>query len=208
MTFDDERALSLFIQTLALASAAGLILFYFLFKAIEYPVVHLRKELDRVLREGGSHLSSPMKFGALQELLVSLNSLLSRSQVGTPSVGFQKSAEFELRNLITLMGYPALLLNKGKVIVGMNKQFEMLTGYSENQLLNQNLATVPDQAFQKNVESLLLQASTNSQMVHKDQLEISGHNFFLNCQAFPSAEGEVDFFVISLSPFEAAGGAA
>ncbi|MFN7825583.1 MAG: FHA domain-containing protein [Pseudobdellovibrionaceae bacterium] len=207
LKFDDGRALSLFFQMLVLASLIGGVLFFLMYKLIEYPFIRLNAELDSAISEGRDHADVPIQFPALQKLVVTANSLLTRTSQGAPSsqgtAGFQAQREPELQNLVQLIGFPALLVNKDQTILSVNSAFEVLTGVGASSILNRSLQFIPDQALYKNIQALIHSAQAQPLTTVSDQLDISGHNFKLSCQI---VSGE--YWIITISPAESAQGGA
>ncbi|MCE3011151.1 MAG: FHA domain-containing protein [Proteobacteria bacterium] len=207
LKFDDGRALSLFFQMLVLASLIGGVLFFLMYKLIEYPFLRLSQEIDSAITEGRDHADVPINFPALQKVVVTTNSLLSRSsQVSAGGVGeaaSQVHREPELQNLVQMIGFPALLVNKDQTILSVNAAFEVLTGVGPSSILNRSLQFIPDQALYKNMQALIQSAQAQPAATVSDQLDISGHNFKLSCQM---VSGE--YWVITISPVESAQGGA
>jgi hypothetical protein len=207
LKFDDGRALGLFVQMLAIALSVGGIMFFLLYKLIEYPFLRVSEELDVALREGRDHTEVTMKFPIVQTLLVSINSLLTRAVHGNGNSGLAPVySQQEALNVMTLIGYPAMLLSRDGLIVGVNPAFESLTGVTGINVQGQALQFLPDQALQKNIEGLMANARSQTQMVQSDRLDISGHMFNLHCQAL-GIGGETHFFLVTITPDEAEGAA-
>jgi hypothetical protein len=210
LRFDDGRALGLFVQMLAIALIVGAALFFLMYKVIEYPFIRLNQELDAALREGRDHAHLAIQFPLLQQVLVSVNSLLNRVHQGGSGVSAGASAatrDSEWMNLVSLFGYPALLLSKEMQMVAINGAFESLTGVQAHLVQGQSLAYLPDQALQKNIEELTRSAQSNTSTLHSDRLDIGGHQFQISCQALTVA-GEARYYLISISPQEQAEGGA
>jgi uncharacterized membrane protein len=209
LKFDDGRALSLFIQMLAMALMVGAVMFLLMYKLIEYPFLRLHEELDAAMREGRDHAEIRIQMPLLHQLLVGINSLLTRVNQGggTGAASVASTQDHEWSNMIQLFGYPALLLSKDFQIVAINSAFESLTGTQSHIVQGQALAYLPDQALQKNIQELSTQAQNNTGSLHQDRLEISGHLFNLQCQAITVA-GEARYYLIGISPVEQAEGGA
>ncbi len=215
LQFDDGRALGLFVQMLTIALITGIILFYFMFKLVEYPLVRLNEQLDTALRENRDHAVITIKFPKMQDLLVNLNSVLNRAAHGSAN-GISSTAsesghnrDSEMQNLCQMVGYPCLVINRSGMVFAANSAFESLAG-STTGILNENIQTVRDQALQKNIAALMLLSQAQSHSVHSDEFEISGHRLGIHCQALLASSGEIDYYLITMSPNDghAQGGAA
>lgn len=210
LTFDEGRAFSLFVQMLTLAIVVGFVLYYFMYKLIEYPYRVLHRELDISLREGRDQVNIRFNFPALQNLLTSLNSLLSRVASGAVNENMQVgkgSRDVEIANLMKLIGYPCILINSDLMITRASPTFEALTGMSSDKLINQKVADIPDPAMQQNINHLITQAQNNLSEIFTDSLEISGHMFNLNCQALVNASGDIEYYIVTVTPVAEEGAA-
>jgi hypothetical protein len=205
LAFDDGRALSLFFQTLIIASIIGLLLFYFMYKLIEYPITALNAQLDIAMREKKDNLQVKFQFPALQALIGNLNSLMTR-YINGDSEGGSGGAVFankdtEAANILHLMGFPAVSIRSDGTIIACNSGFEQISRNTMAGMQNQGLSSIMDAALRQNIEHLLAKAREVPQSIHSDQLEFSGHLCSLNCQAFCTSE-TVDYFLISVAPTE------
>lgn len=200
LKYDDGRAFSLFIQILIIALIIGAGIFFLMYKLIEHPFKLLNTEIDGALREGRDHAVIKIKLPILQHLLVTVNSLLNRIVHSGSNVSSGASlSETEWMNLVQLVGYPAILFSKDARIVSLNPGFEQLTGVQFQNIQNQPLEYIPDQALKKNCQALINVAQANSQVIHQDRLEFGGQFYGINCQAV-TTNGEAQFYLITLTP--------
>ncbi len=207
LAFDDGRAISLFMQTLLIASLIGLLVFYFMYKLIEYPLVSLNAQLDTAMREKTDNTEITFMFPPLQALIGNINSLLTRyihggaSDGAGPSGGlFNKDGEAE--NLVNIVGFPCATVSTEGRMIACNSAFAQVVRMEIMQIQGQSYKTLPDIALQQNVESLMNRGRENPRLIHTDQLEFSGHLCILSCQAMTSSSGVVDYFVVTVSPAE------
>lgn len=205
LAFDDGHVLSLFFQTLILACLVGLLLFFFMYKLIEYPIVNLNQQLDIAMREKRDSTEVNFQFPALQNLISNINSLLSRylngdSDGGSPVHLVSRDAEAE--NLVQLMGYPTIAISGEGRIVAMNANFEQLAHATSAQLAHQPLASIPDVALQQNISHLIEKVKLAPGSIQSDQLEFSGHNCQIHCHAMGIENGVISYFVICVTPIE------
>lgn len=213
LAFDDGRVFSLFVQMLFLAFIFGVALFFFLYKLIERPFHLLNNELDIALREGRDQAMVSFALPVLQNLMTNINSLLARAASGG---GQQKgltgkgSRDQEVMNIMQLMGYPGLLIDReNQTVKYINSAFEGLTGYTAEKLVGARLSEIPDPAMQQNFQHLMNQTDVNMNQINTDNLELSGHMFTLSCQSISSSEGEIEYYLITVMPMsETQGGAA
>jgi len=207
LAFDDGHVLSLFFQTLILACLVGLLLFFFMYKLIEHPIVSLNHQLDVALREKKDSTDINFQFPALQNLVGNINSLLTRylhgGGDGAAPVNMV-SRDSEAENLVQLMGYPTIAISGEGRIVTVNANFEQIAHASSSQLSNQPLSAIPDMALQQNIQHLMQKSREAPGTIHSDQLEFSGHNCMIHCHAMGVENGTVAYFIISITPVEGA----
>ena len=208
LAYDDGHALSLFMQTLVLACLIGMIIYYFMYKLIEYPILSLNKQLDTAMREKSDSTDVKFQFPALQALIGNINSLLNRyvhgdGTGGIGGAGFSNK-DGEAENLVLLVGYPAGAIGKDGNIIAVNMAFAQLLRMESAALHGQNIRILPDVALQKNLEGLMIKAKENMRAIHTDQLEFSGHPCILSCQAMGGAE--VDYYLVTVAPSEGGAG--
>ena len=210
LSFNDGRAFSLFVQMLFLALLLGSVLFFLMWNLIQQPLRSLIYELNSAMHERKDHVEVKFRDSSLQSLLTIVNSLLVRvmsvplDSQSAPMI----SRENEMVNLASLFAYPTLILNPLGRIIKANSAFESLLALAPSQLDAQNLASIPDQAMQKNIESLIQTAGQNPETLSQDRLELSGHFFRLSCQALRSSTGDIEFYVVTISPEDGSQGSA
>jgi len=205
LAFDDGHVLSLFFQTLILACLVGLLIFYFMYKLVEYPIVTLNRQLDVALRDKKDSTEIPFQFPALQELVGNINSLLSRYLNGSPEGAGpvnMVSHDAEAENLVQLMGYPTLAVSGEGRLLAVNANFEQIAHANANQLVHQTLSAIPDIALQQNIQHLMQKSREVPGATHNDQLEFSGHNCLIHCQAMGVENNTIAYFIICITPVE------
>lgn len=205
LAFDDGHVLSLFFQTLILACLVGLLLFFFMYKLIEYPIVSLNQQLDIAMREKRDSTEVNFHFPALQNLISNINSLLSRYLNGDSDNGGSVqmvSRDSEAESLVQLMGYPTIAISGEGRIVAMNANFEQLAHANSAQLVHQPLTSIPDVALQQNISHLIEKVKVAPGSIQSDQLEFSGHNCQIHCHAMGVEAGVISYFVICVTPIE------
>lgn len=207
LAFDDGRAISLFMQTLVIASVIGLLIYFFMYKLVEYPINMLNAQLDTAMREKHDHTEVNFIFPPLQALIGNINSLLTRyihgdTEGGSSAAGFVNK-DGEAENLVQIVGFPCIAISREGRIIACNQAFTQVARAEIGQLQGQPFKSLPDLALQKNIEALVGKTLENQRAIHTDQLEFSGHLCVLSCQAMASNEN-VDYFLITVSPTEGA----
>ncbi len=205
LAFDDGHVLSLFFQTLILACLVGLLLFFFMYKLIEYPIVSLNNQLDVALRDKKDSTDVNFRFPALQSLVSNINSLLSRYLHGGGNDGGlvnMVGRDAEAENLVQLMGYPTIAVSGEGRIICVNGNFEQISHALSAQLNHQTLSAIPDVALQQNLQHLMQKSRELPGVIQTDQLEFSGHNCRIHCQAMGVENNTIAYFVICITPIE------
>lgn len=195
-----KQQLSLFVQTLAIALLAGLILFYFLIKLVEHPLVATGDQLDDALREGRDDLQTDYKFPALERLISNINSALSRigqSGDGSP-VAMVFNRDHEARNLVRMLPMPTITVNAvDNRVIATNPAFNQLVGGGLD-LTGRPLSDIPDIALQQNLSELLPRMRTNIGEIAEDSLNFSGQKYDISGQCVMGTT-EPAYFVITLT---------
>jgi FOG: FHA domain len=204
LAFDDGRVISLFMQTLIIASLAGLIIYFFMYKLIEYPIASLNSQLDVAMREKKDSTEVVFIFPAFQALVSNVNSLLSRynnGEVVSGGGGGFVNKDGEAENLTQIVGFPCVTVAKDDRIIACNAAFGQLAHIDPVSTAGKSLMTLPDAALQQNIQGLIMRSRENTRVIQTDQLEFSGHPCIISCQAMCSGS-EPDYFVITVSPAE------
>lgn len=204
LAFDDGRAISLFMQTLVIASLIGLVIYFFMYKLIEYPLVSLNAQLDVAMREKKDNTEVDFIFPPLQALIGNINSLLTRYIHGGGDDGNNAGSfvnkDGEAENLVQLVGFPSIAISREGRIIACSASFTQIARADVAQLQGQLFKAIPDVALQQNIDGLLVRTRENMRAIHTDQLEFSGHLCILSCQAISSTGHEPDYFIITVSP--------
>lgn len=204
LDFDSGRALSLFLQTLVLASLIGMVLFYFLYALIEYPIKALNAELDSALREKRDTTQVKFMLPALQALIENVNSLLTRYTSGdSTGSGSFVNKDGEAENLVNMIGYPSMCISADGRIMSANSGFLQIARVES--IVGGALNSIPDSALQQNIQFLIQKALEDIRSIHQDKLEFSGHPCTLNCQAMSSNGTSPDYYILTVTPNEGGG---
>ncbi|MCB0365705.1 MAG: FHA domain-containing protein [Bdellovibrionaceae bacterium] len=202
LAVDDSRTLSLFIQTFFIALIVGSILFFFLYKAIEFPIRSLNVQLDRALKENRDDLKTSYLFPPLQKLVSNINSALSR--MGGDDMGGGRAMEYdrssELSNLVQLVGFGCMgITAHDNTIQAVNPEFESRTGMHSQDLVFQTVDKINDQALRLNIADLIERCTQTPYQIATNSLEISGETYEIAAQAVHGSEN-VSYFLITLLP--------
>lgn len=204
LAIDDGRTLSLFFQTLIIAIALGFVLYILFYRFVEFPVTELNKQLDTILKiKSPSIAAIDMDFPAFQSLISNVNTLMTRvSSDDANSDSFSgANKDFEIINVVKLIGYAGLAINADHTILGLNSAAEQLLNLTENQIRNQPITLIPDQALQKSLYDLMEHAQRDPASPSRNELEFGGVNTEINCQAI-TEKGQTKYYLVTIIPLE------
>jgi hypothetical protein len=203
-----DRLISLFIQNLVISSLLGLVLFFFLYKLIEYPLAYVNQHLDQSLREKTDNIQLDYQYPLLQSFLGNLNSLLNRYFQGSQdSAGSQAFVNFEqeAEKLVQMVGYPCVAMSPEGKVYASNERFEGFSRLSSSQLRGQSIQIIPDASFSQNIQNLLERSRQNEDIVHQDQLEFNGLNCELNLQGLHHNGSRAQLLLLTITPLKSGG---
>lgn len=209
LAFDDGRALSLFMQTLVIAALAGVLLFYFLYKLIEYPITVVNTQLDDALRRKSDSVQIQFQFPALQNLITNLNTLITRylhgDDTNNSNQPLASNRDAEYLKLLNLSHHPTLIIRSDRSILGANAEFESVTYMPPGAFENQNITAISDSALQQNIEFVFGKSLELPQSPHSDRLEIGGNTYEVFAQALVSEKNHVEFVIVQLRKMQDGG---
>lgn len=202
LAFDEGKTISLFMQTLMIASFVGFFLFFFIYKLIEFPIRNLSEQLDLSLREKKAELQMTFQFEPLQKLIANMNSVLSRFIHGSDG-GIQEpisveNKDSEIENLMKMIGAPSLAISSEGRVISANFAFEQLARVSTANLQQTGIGAIPDNSLQQNIEHLIGKSRENPYGIHADHLEFNGPTYMIQCQTFLSATNNINYFLITV----------
>ena len=207
LAFDKERVLSLFLQALLLSLIFSLLVFYFIYKLIDYPINSVVKALEKILEGQDENIDVKFRQENIQQMTVHINNLLAkRSLSSSEGSGSSENPlhEKEVVNLAQLIGFPALVLNGSQQIIYVNPPFEQITGLRGEDIAGYDIQSLSDQALQQNIQALIEMAISHHLEIAVDQLDFNGNNYSLNCQCL-GGEGKgglESYFFIVITPAE------
>ncbi|MCB0361247.1 MAG: FHA domain-containing protein [Bdellovibrionales bacterium] len=208
LALDDSRTLSLFIQTFFIALLVGSVLFLFLLKTIEFPLISLNRQLDVALKENRDELKTTYLFPPLQNLVANINSALSRMSVSddpnqASKINYDRSSE--LTNLVQMMGFGTIGITAHDLTIqAVNSEFEVQTGIRAQDLVFQSVDKMSDQAMRLSIQDLIARGTENPYQMATNELEIGGQIFELALQSVHGSE-QVAYFLVSLLPPQSGG---
>jgi hypothetical protein len=200
----DGDVLSLFINTLFIALILGFVLFYFLYRLVEYPIRNINVQLDAALKEGGETVSVTYLFPAMQLLASNVSSALTRAMNGNEQKNVNKAVEHdrnrEIGNIVELLGFAAMGVRAHDLsIAAVNQAFESRIGSPASTLTTQGINDLSDQALKLSVKDLIERVDANPDELASNELEFSGNNYQVVVQGI-FGSNKVAYYLIVLLP--------
>lgn len=210
LAVDDGKTLSLFIQTLCIALLIGGILFFFLYKMIEFPIRSINAQLNEALKNGTDQVQVTYQFDALREMASNISSALSRTGSDSnglaSSVPFEVDRTYEMQNIVELVGFGAIAINAlDRMISAINPTFEELTRLPLADALNTSIDNISDQALKLSIVDLIERLEQTPDQVIYNELEFNGDNYQLAAQTVQGAS-TIAYFLVVLLPADTGGG--
>ncbi len=207
LNLDQERVVSLFMQTLIISSLMGLLLYFLFSRFIEHPIKSLNEQIDRALLEKTDRTEVLMDYPSFQKLISNVNTLLNRvwssDATGAANQAPQQNKDIEYSHLVEIISHPAIVIDAHNRIVALNSNFAELAQTSVETMLNQSYQNLTDSALVQNVDSLIVRAKQSPYDKHADKIPFSQFECHIYCQAFLNNMGEPEYFIMTLVQAEA-----
>ena len=202
LNVDQERMISLFMQTLIIASLFGLLLYYLFSRMMDYPIRHLNQQIEKALLEQSDRTEVIYDYPIFQQLVSNVNTLLNRvwtaQSASTGGMSTQQNKDLELSHLVDMISTPACAVSNDDRLIAVNTSFEHLTQSSRETLVNQNYQSITDTSLVQNIESLIVRARQSPYEKHEDRIPFSQFECQIYCQAFLDSQGQPENFIFTL----------
>jgi len=202
LAVDNQRTISLFIQVLVLALFFGFILYFFLYKLIEQPLIDLNEKINSSKNHG--QLNTQYQFPELQKLAANITSAISRGGggfAGDQLNPVEADRSQEMQNIASLVGFPAMaIMINNKSIATVNTHFDTQLGNGQS-WVGLTLDKILDQALKLNLQSLTDRVIANPNVIIQDQLEISNQAYDLSAQGVMGTQGLSYILVVFIPKF-------
>ncbi len=202
LNIDQGRFISLFMQTLIIASLLGLILYFLFIRLIEFPLKSLNQQIDQALRDKTDRTEILFDYPAVQQLTTNVNTLLNRVWSSPPDTGTnqpQQNRDLEFTHLAEMISQPAIILTASQKIIAVNQSFEQICQMTKEQLLNQHYQVLTDSSLMQNMDSLMVRAQQSPFERHTDRIPFSQFECDIQCQTFLDANGQPEFYLMTLT---------
>ncbi len=203
---DQGRIISLFMQTLLIASILGLFLYFIFARLIQYPMTSLNQQIDQALREKTDRTEVLFDYPEFQKVVANVNLILNRMWNGVSdadSTKPQQNRDLEYINMLEIVTQPAVVISNQDIVIAMNSQFEQLSQMNKETLIQQNYNTIIDPALMQNIEALIARAKASPYEKHTDKIPFSQFECTISIQANLGAGGEPEYYFMTLAKIEA-----
>ena len=207
LNLDEERVISLFMQTLIISCVLGLIMYQLFARMIEYPIRTLNSQIDKALLEKSDRTEVVFDYPVFQKLVSNVNTILNRAWSGQGSAAEAKAPQnrdLEFSNLVEIISHPAIVIDSSQRIIAINSNFEQLLQISRDSFLNQSYQTFTDSSLVQNVDSLVTRCNQSPYEKHSDKIPFSQFECEIFSQAFLDANAEPQYYVLTLVQITAA----
>ncbi len=203
---DQGRVISLFMQTLVIASLLGMLLYFIFARLIQHPMNSLNKQIDQALREKTDRTEVLFDYPEFQKVVANVNLILNRMWSGAGNDDSTKPAQnrdLEYINIVDILTQPAIVISATGIVVAINSQFEQISQMSKETLLQQNFNTIIDPALMQNIEALIARAKASPYEKHSDKIPFSQFECSISIQASLGSSGESEYYFMTLAKIEA-----
>lgn len=204
---DTEKIISLFMQTLVIASILGFLMYVLFSRLIQHPLTALNRQIDQALREKSDRTEVLFDYPEFQKVVANVNLLLNRMWNGLgddEQSKPQQNRDLEFIQMVEMISQPALVVNLQNTMIAVNAQFEQLSQMSKESLIQQNISTITDSALVQNIESLVARATGSPYERHTDRIPFAQFECHISIQAILGSGGEPEYFFITLTRIEEA----
>jgi hypothetical protein len=192
----------LFVQVFAFALILGFILYYILYKVIEYPVFELNRQLDQALKEPSDEIKINYNYPIIQKLITNVNSALSRIDMSSPEQSMPKlDSRQEARNLVEAISNPCMIIDSGQTITAINRACEDLIGANGGILLYKSFTEVGDEALKLNLLEIYNSCVSTPSQIATANIEFVGSPYAISGQSVWE-KSELKYIVVTFTSKE------
>jgi hypothetical protein len=202
LNLNEERVVSLFMQTLIISTLLGLLMFQLFARLIEHPIRSLNQQIDKALVERTDKTEVVFDYPSFQKLISNVNIILNRAwSVQSDSLAAnkpQQNKDLEFSNLVDMISHPAVVIDTTQRVVAMNQNFEQLTQVSRDSIINQSYQGFSDSSLVQNIDSLIARCNSSPYERQADRIPFSQFECEIFSQAFLNQNGEPEYYVLTL----------
>ena len=201
LNVDDERIISLFMQTLAIAGVMGFILYFLFGRLIEYPLKQLNQQIDTALRDKSDRTEVLFDYPEIQKVVANVNLMLNRMWNGlgdNESSKPKQNRDIEFSQMVQMLHQPALVMTASGTITACNSGFEEIAQMSSDQLIQQNYSDMIDPALVQNLTDLISRSKSNPYEKQQDRIPFPQFECDIYLQSFLDESGQPEYYFVTL----------
>lgn len=202
---DEGRVISLFMQTLVIASILGFFIYFIFARLIQYPLNALNKQIDQALREKTDRTEVPFDYPEFQKVVANVNLILNRMWNGLgeeANAPLKQNRDLEFMNLVEILTQPAVVISGQGLLVAVNEQFEQLSQMNKESLVQNHFSMITDQALSQNIEALIIKAKESPYEKHTDIIPFSQFECAISILTSLGPSGEPEYYFLTLARIE------
>ncbi len=201
LNVDDERIISLFMQTLAIAGVMGFILYFLFGRLIEYPLKQLNQQIDTALRDKSDRTEVLFDYPEIQKVVANVNLMLNRMWNGlgdNESAKPKQNRDVEFSQMVQMLHQPALVMTASGTITACNSGFEEIAQMSSDQLIQQNYLDMIDPALVQNLTDLMSRSKSSPYEKQQDRIPFPQFECDIYLQSFLDESGQPEYYFVTL----------
>ncbi len=202
---DQGRVISLFMQTLLIASVFGIFLYFIFARLIQHPLTSLNRQIDQALREKTDRTEVLFDYPEFQKVVANVNLILNRMWNGVSdqdAMKPQQNRDLEYTNMLDIVTQPAIVISNHGIVIAINSQFEQLAQINKENLIQQNYNVITDPALMQNIEALIAKSQASPHEKHTDKIPFSQFECVISIQANLGPGGEPEYYFMTLAKIE------
>ncbi len=202
LNVDDERIISLFMQTLAIAGVFGFILYFLFGRLIEYPLKQLNSQIDTALRDKSDRTEVQFDYPEIQKVVANVNLMLNRMWNGLGDQEITKpkqNRDIEFGQMMKMLQQPALVMTASGTITACNAAFEEVAQMTSDQLLQQNYSDMIDPALVQNLADLMERSKSNPYEKQQDRIPFPQYECEIYLQCCLDGSGQPEYYFVTLN---------
>ena len=205
LAMNPAQTLSLIIENLLIAGLAGGVLYCFLYKVIEQPIIALNSQLDDALREGRDEINTDFRYPIIETLASNISSALTRIRSGgDANLHMVVNREIEASNVLRMLPIAGITVNASdERIIATNDYFDRLVG-GASKLQGRPLTDIPDSSLQQQLRELLPKMRENTAELAISSLQFPDGKYEI-CGQSIFGSNEPSYYLITLYRLEMEG---
>ncbi len=215
IALDPAMVMLIYLESFLMALLIGVVFLFLVFRLTYRPIQLVNDELDEVLKGNMPAVKKTFKFEPLDELIDSVNSVLSRipelqSGEDEDSVEATDNEQQIIDNMLMPLQYmvtnahlPMMLMDGGSNILTMSSTFEELSGMHADAVSGTPISDAArDEAFAAMMHDMMEKAPDYGPEGVREEYDFSAGVYNIVCLAISSLPEKVEGYIVSALPAE------